>query len=238
MVGRRRRVDEPAPTDAQLPGRVRPHWDAPRTHTPRAAHGPRLLLLTSRSPPDGTFWIGFEDFCIHFTDVTFVRRADDRWSRAVVRSRWQDESAGGAPQYCSWRHNYQWLLTIKRETRLTIQLSVPDSRHTSGAADAYTQPIGFALLRGNDGDAAMQARARRRRAAAAPALRRRPPSHPSSLPPLRRGGSSSSTTATSSTATSPGSRGASRKNSRWRQWTCRTCCFRTALRRAPSRSSL
>ena len=69
-------------------------------------------------------------------------------------------SRRAARRSTAWRHNYQWRLTIKRETRLTIQLSVPDSRHTSGAADAYTQPIGFALLRGNDGDAAMQARAR------------------------------------------------------------------------------
>ena len=113
-----------------------------------------------------------------------MRRADDRWSRAVVRSRWQDESAGGAPQYCSWRHNYQWLLTIKRETRLTIQLSVPDSRHTSGAADAYTQPIGFALLRGNDGDAAMQARARTPPPPkSSPPSDAAPPSHPHPLFP-------------------------------------------------------
>ena len=123
----------------------------------------------------GTFALGFLDrlrgrLRVHRRHLRAPRRR--RWSRCRRAPRWQDESAGGAPQYCSWRHNYQWPRTIKR-------VRADDPAVCSGAATRAAPPTRTPsrlarrpFLRGNDGDAAMQARAHAVRAALA---RRRPP---------------------------------------------------------------
>ena len=41
--------------------------------------------------------------------------ADDQWNKFWVKSRWMDLTAGGGPNFVSWRDNYQWLLTLPRE---------------------------------------------------------------------------------------------------------------------------
>ena len=103
VVGRRRRVDESAPTDAQLPRRVR-RYALGRASDPH--RGRRTAPASSSSPPapppaTGTFWIGFEDFCIHFTDVTFDR------GRAVG---FFELAAAGGSEYASlalaYRHAF------------------------------------------------------------------------------------------------------------------------------------
>ena len=77
--------------------------------------------------------------------------ADDRWSKFTVKSRWMDDTAGGGPAYTSWRDNYQWLLTVPRETEMTFQLSLPDPRLSSANLLALP-PIGLMVVQGNGGE--------------------------------------------------------------------------------------
>ena len=107
--------------------------------------------------------MAYDDFATYFTSAFAVRVADDRWTKLTVRSRWQDTSAGGGPGHASWRDNYQWLLTLPRDTQLTMELSLPDPRLSNAAAVATFPPIGFLIEQGNGG-----ADARRRRLRHAP----------------------------------------------------------------------
>ncbi len=101
-------------------------------------------MLSYQKRDDGTFWMGYEDFCTHFTELYCVRMADDRWLRATVRSRWQDATAGGGLTSCSWRHNYQWLLRVSRpSTRVVLTLTLPAEAAATGHAPA------LAVLAGN-----------------------------------------------------------------------------------------
>ncbi len=71
--------------------------------------------------------------------------ADDRWSRLTVKSRWQDVSAGGGPSCISWRENYQWLLSLKKQTRLLVEVKVGAPQQQPAHA------VGILVARGNDG---------------------------------------------------------------------------------------
>merc|ERR1719230_2011714 len=86
-----------------------------------------------------------------------MKVADDQWNRFWVKSRWMDATAGGGPGYASWRDNYQWLLTLPRDTQLTFELSLPDSRLSSDNL-LTLPPIGLIVVQGNGG-----ANARRRK---------------------------------------------------------------------------
>ena len=111
------------------------------------------MLHYSRDENDGTFWMEYPDFCKHFNKVYMCRMLDDLWTRFAVKSRWMDETAGGCTNFISWRHNNQWLLHIHRPaTKLTIKLTQPDARKTSGNGRHYSNAIGFYILKGNSGD--------------------------------------------------------------------------------------
>jgi len=110
----------------------------------------RQMLHFSKKNDDGTFWIEYEDFCRHFNKVYMCRMLDDLWTRFAVKSRWMDETAGGCTNFISWRSNNQWLLTITRPaTKLTIKLTQPDARKSTGHGRHYSNAIGFYILRGN-----------------------------------------------------------------------------------------
>lgn len=111
----------------------------------------RQLLAYSKDDTDGNFWMAYDDFSKYFTSCYAARVADDRWSKFSVKSRWMDESAGGGPAYASWRNNYQWLLTVPRETTMTFQLSLPDPRLSSRNLLALP-PIGLVVVQGNGGE--------------------------------------------------------------------------------------
>ena len=111
----------------------------------------RNLMQFKKDGNDGTFWIGFEDFVKWFTDIYTCRMADDKWTKMTARSSWVDASAGGCPNFVSWRHNPQWLLTVPRPTRFTLSMTLP---LPEGAAAAVppSMAIGAYVFRGNGGD--------------------------------------------------------------------------------------
>ena len=112
----------------------------------------RQMLAFSGASDDGTFWIEYADFVKHYNKVYMCRMLDDLWTRITVKSRWMDETAGGCTNFISWRHNNQWLLHIHRPaTKLTIKLTQPDARKTSGNGRHYSNAIGFYILKGNEG---------------------------------------------------------------------------------------
>ena len=117
----------------------------------------RQMLAYSKNANDGTFWMAFDDFVKHFTSAYANKVADDQWNRIWMKSRWMDITAGGGPGYSSWRDNYQWLLTLPRDTHVTLELSLPDPRLSSDSLLAVP-PIGMLLVQGNGG-----ANARRRK---------------------------------------------------------------------------
>ena len=110
----------------------------------------RQLLAYSKDDTDGTFWIAYDDFVKYFTSAYAARVADDRWTKFTVKSRWMDETAGGPPDYSSWRDNYQWLLALPRETTMTFSLSLPDARLSAPNLLALP-PIGLMVVKGNGG---------------------------------------------------------------------------------------
>jgi len=62
-----------------------------------------------------------------------------------------DETAGGCTNYISWRNNNQWLITVTRpNTKITMKLSQPDARKSSGNGRHYSNAIGFYILKGNE----------------------------------------------------------------------------------------
>ena len=90
----------------------------------------------------------FKDFAKYFTSAYATKVADDQWNRFWVKSRWMDETAGGGPSYTSWRNIYQWLLSLPRDTQLTIELSLPDPKLSSDNLLAIP-PIGLLVCHGN-----------------------------------------------------------------------------------------
>ena len=108
----------------------------------------RQMLAYSKDSDDGTFWMEFKDFAKYFTSAYATKVADDQWNRFWVKSRWMDETAGGGPSYTSWRNNYQWLLSLPRDTQLTIELSLPDPKLSSDNLLAIP-PIGLLVCHGN-----------------------------------------------------------------------------------------
>ena len=107
----------------------------------------RQMMQFSKNANDGTFWMGFEDIATHFNTFYFCRPADDMWARFTARSRWVDITAGGCPNYVSWRHNPQWILTVTKPTRLILTLSLP--KKAGADALAAPPPIGLFVFRGN-----------------------------------------------------------------------------------------
>ena len=94
--------------------------------------------------------MSFDDFCIWFNVLFVGRRADDRWTRMTVRSCWMDRSAGGCcPNNSSWRNNPQWILKIRRPTRLVMSLTLPPPESTTD--EAADKAICIQILRGNAG---------------------------------------------------------------------------------------
>jgi len=114
----------------------------------------RQLMHFRADANDGTFWMAFDDFCSWFNVLFVCRRADDRWTRMTVRSRWGDGTAGGCcPNYTSWRTNPQWLLKLRpgaEPTRLVITLTLPVPP-TASAGDGSDKAVTIQLLRGNGG---------------------------------------------------------------------------------------
>ena len=109
----------------------------------------RQLMQFSKDSKDGTFWMGFDDVAAHFNTYYFCRPADDMWARFTARSRWVDATAGGCPNYVSWRHNPQWILTVTKPTRLILTLTLPKKAGADGSALAAPPPIGLFVFRGN-----------------------------------------------------------------------------------------
>jgi len=108
----------------------------------------RNLMRFSRDAGDGSFWMDFGDFRRWFSLVYTCRMADDKWTKMTARSQWVDASAGGGPNFVSWRHNPQWLLRVPRPTRLTLSMTLPQP--DGDAAPAQPFAIGACLFRGND----------------------------------------------------------------------------------------
>jgi hypothetical protein len=117
----------------------------------------RNLMHYSKDGNDGTFWISFGEFIKWFTHIYTCRMADDKWTKMTARSAWVDASAGGCPNYISWRHNPQWLLTVPRPSRLTLTMTLPMPEGAAAVAPP-SMAVGLYIFRGNDG---MDARRRK-----------------------------------------------------------------------------
>lgn len=110
----------------------------------------RNLMQFKKDGNDGTFWIGLEDFSRWFTHIYTCRMTDDKWTKMTARSSWVDASAGGCPNFISWRHNPQWLLTVPRPIRLTLSMTLPMPEGAAAAAQP-SMAVGVYVFRGNDG---------------------------------------------------------------------------------------
>ncbi|KAL1527295.1 hypothetical protein AB1Y20_015967 [Prymnesium parvum] len=122
-----------------------PEWKGKWSDHDSAWTNQMRQMLNYQDVKDGSFWINFDDFNKYFSELDFVRMADDRWTRLTVKSRWMDETAGGGPAYITWRNNYQWLLHISRPTRITFQLTAVSSKGSKLANHA----LGLVVARGN-----------------------------------------------------------------------------------------
>ncbi|KAL3914008.1 MAG: hypothetical protein SGPRY_007779 [Prymnesium sp.] len=69
-------------------------------------------------------------------------------SPLAVKSRWMDDSAGGGPEYITWRNNYQWLLMLAKPTRVIFQVTQP----TGEPGKPPNHAAGLLVVRGNSDD--------------------------------------------------------------------------------------
>jgi len=102
--------------------------------------------LDFKKADDGSFWMAFEDFVLHYRSLYICRVFNDEWNRILVSSEWRGETAGG----CSNNHskfvkNPRIKLQIKGRIKLFLTLMQHDSRGV-GEGDGEV-PIGFRVFK-------------------------------------------------------------------------------------------
>ncbi|XP_075062612.1 calpain-5-like [Mixophyes fleayi] len=107
---------------------------------------------------DGEFWMSWDDFCTHFTDITVCRRVNTHflsthktWKEASVFSAWsqhidplKDRSGGCPNNKTTYLHNPQFCfdVTLDQDSVL-ISLEQEDRRTQRSAGGGENLPIGF-----------------------------------------------------------------------------------------------
>lgn len=76
--------------------------------------------LDFRDADDGSFWMAFEDFVVHFATVYVCRIMGDDWQSLSVRGEWKGVSAGGCSNYASNSDNPAYRVSVRRRLRLLL----------------------------------------------------------------------------------------------------------------------
>eukprot|EP00913_Durusdinium_trenchii_P004034 g3736.t1 len=107
--------------------------------------------LGHTSADDGTFWMAFEDFVLHYRCVYICRVFDKEWNKKMVSSEWRGETAGGCSNNRSSLpkplrvKNPRIKLKITGRVRLFLTLLQHDARGV-GEGDNEV-PIGFGVFK-------------------------------------------------------------------------------------------
>lgn len=102
--------------------------------------------LGHTSADDGTFWMAFEDFVLHYRCVYICRVFDKEWNKKMVSSEWRGETAGGCSNNrSSYVKNPRIKLKITGRVRLFLTLLQHDARGV-GEGDNEV-PIGFGVFK-------------------------------------------------------------------------------------------
>ena len=89
-----------------------------------------------------SFWIPYSAFVTHFDSVHIVKTFKN-WLSALVQGEWDNSSAGGPYYEQSWSQNARYKLSLQRQGKVFINLSLPDKRFANSDVDT----MGFHLLK-------------------------------------------------------------------------------------------
>ena len=105
----------------------------------------RLVFKSKKS--DGTWWMSFNDWCVHFNKMFVCKVFPEKWYTYSIESRWQGKTAGGVcpkrmeyegndamPEFLQldgddrWFNNPQFRIKVEKETKLYINLMQEDEK--------------------------------------------------------------------------------------------------------------
>uniref|UniRef100_A0A8C5MRP9 Calpain-5 n=1 Tax=Leptobrachium leishanense TaxID=445787 RepID=A0A8C5MRP9_9ANUR len=111
---------------------------------------------------DGEFWMSWDDFCSHFTDLVVCRRVNTHllsthktWTEVSVKSNWKQDvdpfkdRSGGCPNYKdTYLHNPQFVfdVTLNQDCAL-MSLEQEDRRTQRSTGGGENLPIGFFVFK-------------------------------------------------------------------------------------------
>ncbi|KAM8974702.1 calpain-5-like [Pelodytes ibericus] len=111
---------------------------------------------------DGEFWMSWDDFCTHFTDLTLCRRINTHclsthktWKEETAMAAWRTDPdplkdrSGGCPNYKeTYMHNPQFVfdVTLNQDCAL-ISLEQEDRRTQRSTGGGENLPIGFFVFK-------------------------------------------------------------------------------------------
>jgi len=81
---------------------------------------------------DGTFWMAFEDFVKHYSNLYICRVLGDGWENTSVQSAWKGRTAGGCSNYDTFKDNPVFRLKVKDRVLITMVLEQRSARGTDG----------------------------------------------------------------------------------------------------------
>lgn len=102
---------------------------------------------------DGTFFMSWTDFCIHFNEVYVCRFFDSRrWpSQGRMFGEWKEMTAGGCCKYVTVKNNPQYSVWVDSECELVLELIQIDPRGSKGGAAALQLQLIIMELYDNGG---------------------------------------------------------------------------------------
>lgn len=86
-------------------------------------------LLNQKDADDGIFWMLYEDFCLHFKNVSYCRlMKSDGWISKAYSNKWvKNVSAGGTPNEETFPSNPQYRVTASQDCSCSVVLTQKDS---------------------------------------------------------------------------------------------------------------
>ncbi|KAM4675585.1 calpain-5-like [Discoglossus pictus] len=132
-------------------------WSDGSEEWKKVSHGERKKMGVTVND-DGEFWMSWDDFCTHFTDITLCRRVNTRflsthktWNEESAMSAWKQDPnplrdrSGGCPNNKdTYLHNPQFCfdVTLDHDCAL-ISLEQEDRRTQRSSGGGGNLPIGF-----------------------------------------------------------------------------------------------